>query len=74
MKHTDLTKIGNEIGSAAQWCAERGLKGVQGDPLPNLMTWDAVCWINNNQYRFRRVVEWKAFRLKFVRLREYLGG
>ena len=27
-----------EYDEAAFWCAERGLRGVAGDPLPNLLS------------------------------------
>lgn len=40
-----MIDISHDWERAAEWCAERGLKGVVGDPLPegiSVAAWDAI--------------------------------
>jgi hypothetical protein len=53
--------VWREYDGAAEWCARRGLKGQAGDPLPNLMSRDAVDAINDDPEAFEDRVKGFAY-------------
>lgn len=52
-----------EYDAAAEWCAKRGLKGKAGDPLPGLMSAEAVNLINDDPEAFETRVRDTAYAL-----------
>ena len=49
--------------SCAEWCARRGLRGLIGDPLPNLLDSRVVALINEDPEAFRIRVAQCAYAL-----------
>jgi hypothetical protein len=54
-------KVANEVSAAAKDLKRRGLEGKAGDPLPNLMSGEAVDWIHSHQTEFRNLIAGKPF-------------
>lgn len=63
-----------EYDSAAEWCAKRGLRGVVGDSLPNLMSGAAVDLINADPEAFEERVRFTAYALAMERHDKYGRG
>lgn len=52
-----------EYDSAAEWCARRGLKGADGDPLPPMLSADCLALINDDPEAFGERVRATAYAL-----------
>lgn len=52
-----------EYDFAAAWCARRGIKGRDGDSLPELLSADAYQEINDDPEAFERRVRESAYAL-----------
>lgn len=50
-----------EYDSAAAWCAKRGLKGVEGDPLPEALSSRAQALIDEDPEAFEQRVRDTAY-------------
>jgi len=57
-----------EYDGAAMWCAERGLKGKAGDPLPTLMSSEACELINDDPEAFEARVRATAYAIAMNKL------
>lgn len=63
-----MSKEWAEYDAAAMDMARRGLKGAIGDPLPNLMSAEAVQLINADPEAFERRVRESAYGLAMSKL------
>lgn len=50
-----------EYDAAAKWCAQRGLKGVAGDPLPAALSTEVFEEINQHPEEFEQRVKDTAY-------------
>ena len=66
--------VWSEYDSAAQWCAQRGLKGTLGDRLPFAMSGECLNEINQDPEAFQRRVKECAFALAMKKVRSRDDG
>lgn len=52
-----------EYDMAANWCAQKGLQGKPGDPLPSCLGGDVLKEINEHQEEFQDRVRQSAYAL-----------
>lgn len=50
-----------EYDSAAEWCAKRGIKGNEGDPLPENLSADCYAAINDDPDAWRQRINDSAY-------------
>jgi hypothetical protein len=62
-----------EYDEAAMELARKGLKGKIGDPLPNLMSAEAVNLINDDPEAFQERVRLSAYSLAMSEALDYTG-
>ena len=60
---SDRPGLWSEYDSAADWCAARGLRGVDGDPLPFALSADVLDAINADPEAFAQRVRGCAYAL-----------
>jgi hypothetical protein len=60
-KFAKWAKVADEVSRAAKDLKRKGLEGKAGDQLPNLMSGEAVDWINAHQTEFRNLIAGKPF-------------
>lgn len=66
----NLAKVNvwTEYDSAAEWCAKRGIKGTEGDSLPDLMSGACCELISADPDAFQRRVKDMAYGLAMEKL------
>ena|SRR5690242_2971795 len=60
-----------EYDDAARWCAVRGIKGVDGDRLPELLSAEVYAEICQNPEEFRERIRLTAYALAQSKLKPY---
>jgi hypothetical protein len=60
---TAQAKMIAEYDAAAEWCAKRGIKGNDGDPLPPLLSKNAMAEINYDPDAFQGRIRDTAYAL-----------
>lgn len=63
-----------EYVDAAWWCAARNLKGKIGDPLPELLSREALEFINEDPEAFESYVRMSAYALAMRRTLEAIAN
>jgi hypothetical protein len=58
---TDNPRVWTEYDAAADWCAKRGLRGVVGDPLPELISQEVATLIDADPEAFEEHVRMTAY-------------
>jgi hypothetical protein len=54
-------RVWTEYDAAADWCAKRGLRGVVGDPLPELISQEVATLIDADPEAFEEHVRMTAY-------------
>ena len=63
--------VQGEWDAAAEWCARRGYRGVEGEPLPELISSEVHDYINEHPDEFEQAVTDAGYALAMERQRPW---